>query len=73
MFSAKLLLGNSNLADVNSARQLRKHRAPVVQLTKPRRVHKKGGGRPKKNAAKADAAAPAPAADVNAADDANSS
>ncbi|KAM3186289.1 hypothetical protein ACTXT7_004606 [Hymenolepis weldensis] len=66
----KLLLGNSGLADVNSARQLRKHSAPVV-LSKPRRTYKKGGGRPKKAAAKPDTSAPA--VDVNSADDANAS
>nr|CDS30289.1 tyrosine protein kinase pr2 [Hymenolepis microstoma] len=67
---AKLLLGNSGLADVNSARQLRKHPAPVV-ISKPRRTHKKGGGRPKKTASKSETTAPA--ADVNNADDANTS
>ncbi|VDK34097.1 unnamed protein product [Taenia asiatica] len=47
---AKLLLGSSaGLADVNSARQLRKHPAPTL-LPTPRRVNKKGAGRPPKKA-----------------------
>ncbi|VDD79322.1 unnamed protein product [Mesocestoides corti] len=47
---AKQLLGNSaGLADVNSARQLRKHPAPISSTT-PKRVNKKGAGRPPKKA-----------------------
>ncbi|KAH9280051.1 hypothetical protein ECG_06387 [Echinococcus granulosus] len=59
---AKLLLGSSaGLADVNSARQLRKHSAPIL-LSTPRRVNKKGAGRPPKKAKAETPAATATAA-----------